>query len=134
MKNSSPDFWERESHIVIIPGNDQEQKYRQNLFFSILLLWFPLYIKELSSKKRKLYVKVFTTTTNSHLSIVDEIDWEDEDPDCRVDETENLHIDSDQGKDGDHQAKEDEDKEDAEEDPATHCEINLGLKLFCFDT
>ena len=92
-------------------------------------------LKSFHEKRKKIVCESFYNNNKYwHLSIVDEIDWEDEDPDCRVDEADNLHIDSDQGKDGDHQAKEDEDKEDAEEDPAAHCEINLGLKLFCFDT
>ena len=63
-----------------------------------------------------------------HLGIVDEIDGEDEDADATVDEVEELDVDAHQGEDCHEQAKEDKDKEDAEEDAAAHCEINLGLK------
>ena len=67
-------------------------------------------------------------TKAAHLSIVDEIDWEDEDPDAAVDQVEELNVDPHQGEDCHQQAEEDEDKEDTEEDAAAHCEINLCLK------
>ena len=72
--------------------------------------------------------KFVHTQKAAHLSIVDEIDWEDEDPNATVDEVEELDVDAHEGEDCHEQAKEDEDKEDAEEDAAAHCEINLGLK------
>ena len=46
---------------------------------------------------------------------------------------EELNVDAHQGEDCHEQAKEDKDKEDAEEDAAAHCEINLGLKKFSFN-
>ena len=79
------------------------------------------------------FVHTQNTQKAAHLSIVDEIDWEDEDPDATVDEVEELDVDAHEGEDCHEQAKEDEDKEDAEEDAAAHCEINLGLKQFSFE-
>ena len=67
-------------------------------------------------------------TKAAHLSIIDEIDWEDEDPDAAVDKVQKFNVDAHEGEDCHEESKEDEDKEDAEEDPAAHCEINLGLK------
>ena len=66
------------------------------------------------------------------LSIVDEIDGEDEDADATVDEVEELDVDPHQGQDGHQKSKEEKHKEDTEEDAATHCEINLRLKQVSF--
>ena len=93
-----------------------------------LNIWrkIPLKISAKSDKQTK-------PQSATYLSIIDEIDREDENPDTTVDEVEQLNVDAHQGEDCHEQAKEDEDKEDAEEDAAAHCEINLGLKQFSFD-
>ena len=75
-----------------------------------------------------LQIEIGCKKTKLDLSIVDEIDGEDEDANATVDQVEHLHVDPDEGEDGDHEAEEDEDEENTEEDPATQGEVNLGLK------
>merc|ERR1719225_1734602 len=69
--------------------------------------------------------RVLVVATHHHLSIVDEIDGEDEDADATVDQVEHLDVDPQEGENGDHEAEEDE---NTEEDPATQGEVNLGLE------
>ena len=47
-----------------------------------------------------------------YLCVVDEVDGEYEDADGRVDEMEEFNVDSKEGKNGDAEAKKEEDKED----------------------
>ena len=50
------------------------------------------------------------------LSIVDEIDGEDEDANATVDQVEHFHVDPHEGENGDHEAEEDEDEKNTEKD------------------
>merc|ERR1712113_799304 len=60
--------------------------------------------------------RVLVVATHHHLSIVDEIDGEDEDADAAVGEGEELDVDPHQGQDCHQKAKEEKHKEDTEED------------------
>ena len=73
-------------------------------------------------------IKIGCKNTQLDLSIVDEIDGEDEDANATVDQVEHLDVDPHEGEDGDHEAEEDEDEENTEEDPTAQSEVNLGLK------
>ena len=75
-----------------------------------------------------LQIEIGCKNTQLDLSIVDEIDGEDEDANATVDQVEHLHVDPHEGEDGDHEAEEDEDEENTEEDPAAQSEVDLSLK------
>ena len=64
----------------------------------------------------------------AHLSVNDQINWEDEDSNCSVDKVDDPYTSTSGGKDADQEAKEDEDEEDAEHEAAQDGEVNPGLE------
>ena len=63
-----------------------------------------------------LQIEIGCKKTKLDLSIVDEIDGEDEDANATVDQVEHFHVDPHEGENGDHEAEKDEDEKNTEKD------------------
>ena len=62
-----------------------------------------------------------------HLSVVNEVDGEDENPDGEVHKVQQLDVQPKHPAEAQKEAKDHEDKEDADQHPPAHREVDLGL-------
>ena len=62
-----------------------------------------------------------------HLSVVNKVDGEDEDPDGGVHEMQQLDVQPQHPAEAQKEAEDHEDKEDADQHPPAHSEVDLGL-------